>query len=323
MFGYPKGVDKLQDLEDKIKGAFYGIAIGDALGATVEFMTKKQIQEKYGVLRDIIGGGWLNLRPGEWTDDTEMTLAVAEGIMDDHQNPVPQIGRRFLSWRATNPPDIGNTIRAVFNFTDRFLPPVTEKNWHTAAEKVAERMPTAGNGALMRTMPVALAYEGAELIEKARGIASMTHFDQEAGMSCVLYCLAARNYLSGMKKTRGWAKARNDLNSIIGRDNTRGFWEVYKRSSHRLDPTGYTMDSLACAVQSFLRTRSFEGAAISAVNLGGDADTIGAITGGLAGAYWGYNSIPEKWIKKFTDRQKSRLDNAINWFIDHNRRCID
>lgn len=309
-------------LKDRIKGGLYGVAIGDALGCTLEFMTQDQIKAKYGVLMDIVGGGWLNLRPGEWTDDTEMTLAVAKGIMQDIHDPIQYIGDAFMAWRETNPPDIGNTIRAVFDFTDRYLPPITEKNWLLAAKKVAERMQTAGNGALMRTIPVGLAYGGNELIERARMIAAMTHYDPEAGISCALYCLAVRNYLYGEEKLKGWGSTFGTMKKSQG-GIIKDFWKKYKKTMNEdPPPTGYTVDSLLCAVESFLKSSDFEEAVISAVNRGGDADTIGAITGGLAGVFYGYSSIPKRWTEKFTDQQRQRLDGVVEWFIEHNRRWV-
>ena len=116
-------------------------------------MTKEEIKQKYGQLRDIIGGGWLNLRPGEWTDDTEMTLAVAQGLLANHHDPVQHISDKFLEWLNTKPPDVGNTINAAFR---KYL---ELNSWHKAAEEVHNTgMRTAGNGALMRTLPIALLY---------------------------------------------------------------------------------------------------------------------------------------------------------------------
>jgi len=123
------------------------------LGATLEFLTKEEVRRKYGQLKEIIGGGWQNLKPGEWTDDTEMMLAVAEGILANPHDPVQYIGEKFLEWFKPNPPDIGNTIRSVLIKYQELW------DWHKAAEAVhKEGIRTAGNGALMRTLPLAFAY---------------------------------------------------------------------------------------------------------------------------------------------------------------------
>ncbi|RAK20382.1 ADP-ribosylglycohydrolase [Anoxybacillus vitaminiphilus] len=89
---------------DRIKGGLFGVAIGDALGATTEFMSAEEIRGTYGKVTDIIGGGWLDLLPGEVTDDTAMTIAVAKGIIRNKENPIAAIGEEFLKWYKTNPP---------------------------------------------------------------------------------------------------------------------------------------------------------------------------------------------------------------------------
>lgn len=301
---------------NKIKGGFYGVAIGDALGATVEFMSQQDIQEKYGTHTEIIGGGWLNLKPGEWTDDTEMTLAVADGIRANAQNPIPHIGESFLQWRATNPPDIGGTIRGAFHAYDRL------GDWNNAAKEVHKRTgKTAGNGALMRTLPVVLAYKTPEEIyRKAIEIAKMTHWDIRAGLTCAFYCLLVKGFLTE-SFSRGEAIAMamrkaSDLTGLYYPGDMRVWVEIEEAiyNNKKLKPTGYTVDSLACALWAFTHHETLEDTIIAAVNLGGDADTIGAIAGGLAGTYCGYDAIPERWIEKFKIGQRSRLDKTAEWF---------
>ena len=305
------------DVADRIRGGLYGVACGDALGATVEFMSVEGVKRQYGQLRDIIGGGWLKLKPGEWTDDTEMTLAVAEGIMANAQDPIEEIGKRFLAWRDTNPPDIGVTTRSVFSFTDRFMPPVTNKNWITAAKKVHERSDrTAGNGALMRTLPVALTFNAEdEIYQKAIDIASMTHFDPQAGLTCAVYCLIARAFFNGVGSKKAALAVASQITWTLTPKEHWSAWEcisfeLFKlpRQEKYLNPSGYTVDSLICSLWALVYHESLEDVILAAVNLGGDADTIGAIAGGLAGVYWGYEAIPKRWIEKFTDNQRSRLD---------------
>ena len=97
----------------KVLGSLLGVAIGDALGGPLEFMTAEEIQAQHGTVREMIGGGWLNLAPGEITDDTQMTLCVAEGIVKNPQYPFVEIGKKFVEWYDSNPKDIGNCCRAV------------------------------------------------------------------------------------------------------------------------------------------------------------------------------------------------------------------
>jgi ADP-ribosyl-[dinitrogen reductase] hydrolase len=101
-------------LLDRVKGGLYGVAVGDALGGTTEFMSTREIEAKYGYLTEIIGGGVWRLKPGEVTDDTMMTLCVAEGILENPGEPVEAIGRFFMKWYHSQPKDIGNIIRHAF-----------------------------------------------------------------------------------------------------------------------------------------------------------------------------------------------------------------
>lgn len=295
----------------------YGVAVGDALGATVEFMSSQAIKQEYGQLKDIIGGGWLGLRPGQWTDDTEMTIAVAEGVLVNPHDPVPEIGKRFLEWANTNPPDIGNTIRAAFSNYLKL------GNWQQAAEALHKNgMRTAGNGALMRTLPIAFMYKDpADIYIMSMMIARMTHWDPEAGLTCCLYCLLAKEIIAGTKnKLVAWEKAKNTflklvpdkLSSIAEKLVLEKLFDIENWTKNQLNPSGYTVDSLACALWCFLKGENFEDTVVTAVNLGGDADTIGAITGGLAGVYWGFKAIPERWLATFSPEQKNRLEHIAN-----------
>ena len=303
----------MSELLARIRGGLYGVAVGDALGATLEFVDRAEVGRRWGELREIVGGGWLGLAPGEWTDDTEMTLAVAEGILDDPDDPLPHVGERFLRWKATNPPDIGVTIAAVLRRMERG--DLGPREWHRAARAAHEELRgmSAGNGALMRTLPVGLAYgDPARVSSTAFELARMTHWDERAGRSCAIASLMAFSMLrTGLRPAEAleWASGRvaaeappEAVEELTGRARRRE-WEP-------LRPSGFTVDSLHCALWALLESNSFEEAVVRAVNLGGDADTIGAIAGGLAGVHWGFDAIPKRWVDAFTAAQRERLDQA-------------
>ncbi|AMQ20535.1 ADP-ribosylglycohydrolase family protein [Geobacillus sp. JS12] len=177
---------------DKIKGGLFGLAIGDALGAITEFMSTAEIQKKYGEVTDIIGGGWLNLSPGEVTDDTAMTIAVAKGIIKNKENPLPEIGEEFLKWYETDPPDVGTIIRTVLSLYDG--------NWFDAAYRACRKLngKCAGNGSLMHCLPIALAYTDKKRMEEITYLHSkMTHYDDQAAEACQIYNRIALRVLNG------------------------------------------------------------------------------------------------------------------------------
>lgn len=178
---------------DKIKGALFGFAIGDALGGTTEFMSKEEIAKDYGVVKEIVGGGVWNLKKGETTDDTAMTVAVARGILKSPQNPIQAIGEEFLKWYASRPKDIGIIIQNVLG--------TYNGDWFETAQKVHfENLneKSAGNGSLMRCLPVALCYQTLlEVEEVTRKQSKMTHFDMLADDACTIYNRIAFELLKG------------------------------------------------------------------------------------------------------------------------------
>jgi len=297
----------MKDLRNRIAGALYGVAIGDALGAPLEFMSKDEIARKHGRVTDMIGGGWLNVKPGEVTDDTQMTLAVAEGIIANPDDPIQEIGVHFIEWVKSGPKDIGGTcsmsIRGAATRSHQKAP--NKKKWIEASKYTCETNGgrSGGNGALMRTVYPGLYYEGQlEAVETAATIAQMTHWDEKSTEACILY--------TGM------------IHLITGSNNDDGAWlhinRTLKGSEYKLEPkkgvepTGYVVDSFKCALHGLATTETFEGAIIEAANLGGDADTIAAITGGLAGAIYGYKEIPERWIQTLDPNTRAQLDRLVD-----------
>lgn len=294
---------------DKIRGALYGVAVGDALGGPLEFMSKAEIEKKHGTVKDMIGGGWLNLKPGETTDDTAMTLAVAEGILENPYHPIAAIGRRFISWYKSGPKDIGGTcaqaIRAAMMADDE---QPSEHNWMLAGDAIRQQLGphNAGNGALMRTIYPALYYpedQGKKAIKEAWKIGHMTHRNVNSDFCIDLYISKIHQIIAGNEE-------QHERFKILA--------EEMKEAAA---PTGYVMDSMNYAIRAVANHNTFDKTLTWAVNQGGDADTVGAITGGIAGALYGYNAIPERWIEALDPILKQRLDylalRANERWIDH------
>ena len=282
---------------DVARGALYGVAVADALGATLEFMSAAEIARRYGTLRDIVGGGWLALRPGQVTDDTEMTLAVAEGIAEQPDAPVEAVGRRFIEWLDTQPRDVGRTCAVALNYARR-------RGWADAARFAHDNLGgrSAGNGSLMRSAYPGLWYaDRAQALRVAVELSRMTHYDPLASEACELYTAAIWDM------ARGGVPARQALKAAFG--GTR--YQAALAGQARLDPTGFVVDTLNCALDAVACTSSLEDAIVRAVNLGGDADTVGAVAGGLAGAMYGYDSIPTRWREALDVRIRTRLDAAV------------
>ncbi|TCS81041.1 ADP-ribosylglycohydrolase family protein [Tepidibacillus fermentans] len=284
---------------DKIKGALFGVAVGDALGGTTEFMTPEQIQQKYGRLTEIVGGGVWNLEPGETTDDTAMTIAVAKGIIANSKDPVPAIGEEFMKWFQTNPKDVGRTVSLAL---EQYI---ETNDWELAVSKAHElgNGRSAGNGTLMRTLPVALSYQDLLTIEKITESQSrLTHYDFLASEASVIYNRIAHRILT----------SEMDLKQAIQNDIKGTRYESVLKGKPNVPPNGYVVHTFLWVLHLLLQYSTVEEVIIEAANMGGDSDTIAAISGGLMGLDKGYESIPKRFTEKLLlKRELNDLANQL------------
>jgi len=261
-------------------GAYLGLAVGDALGATVEFMTPREIRHQYGEHRDMIGGGWLRLRRGQVTDDTEMALALGDSILAVGRVDAVAAAEAFSAWMRRKPIDIGNTVRRGISSYRRTGQPRTDENAFDA-----------GNGACMRCLPVALATLGAgvdEVDEANRRQAHVTHNNpvSDAGTLCVIRMVQSALLSGGKKELRLLA------DGLVAEEPQ---FDYGRRRSE--NPSGFIVDTIRAVLQALFATDSFEAALIDVVNRGGDADTTGAILGMIAGALYSPSGIPTRWLR--------------------------
>jgi ADP-ribosyl-[dinitrogen reductase] hydrolase len=267
---------------DRATAAYLGLAIGDALGATVEFMTPREIKAKYGVHDKLIGGGWLHLKPGMVTDDTTMSLALGTSILKTGKVDAHAAAQAFDDWMRGKPVDIGNTVRRnllQFRKTGNPEAPYSDHD--------------AGNGAAMRVLPVALATFGQseDTVRAAcRAQAHVTHHCALSDAACECLVLMVQDALRGASK--------NDLlhqhAHPLAQQHPSFKFRAIKPAAN---PSGYIADTMPAVFQSFFDTDDFHDCLIDVVNRGGDADTTGAIAGMLAGAMYGTASIPDHWLK--------------------------
>lgn len=280
----------------RARGALLGLAIGDALGAPAEFMTAGEIKSKYGVLREMVGGGWLRLKPGQTTDDTDMSLCVARAIADACGWDLPGVAGQFAAWLKTKPIDVGDTCRrGIRNFMLKGELETPCNEWD------------AGNGALMRMAPVGLFTLGDDALLKRCAVeqAHITHNHPLSDAACVCYGRLLHLAVTAASKTR----IRREVDSLVAEFPTFGF-EPYRGLA-----TGYVVDTFQTVCTYFFRGRDFEECVVGAVNQGGDADTTGAILGGLAGAYYGLEAIPRRWLKRLDKRLVKELNELATKLI--------
>lgn len=278
-------------------GCLLGLAAGDALGTTIEFSPRDTKPH----LTEMVGGGVFHLTPGCFTDDTSMALAMASSIVHLSRFEPANIMNRFVQWRdygeyspAGNCFDIGNTTNTAL---ERYLATNNPYAGETAPSN-------GGNGALMRLAPIPMfAWRDPESLQDLAAASSMlTHGAPESLDACRLYAVMIAEALSGRNKddilrTRDW----NGETKV--QDIAAGTYKSKSRDAIR--SSGYVIHTLEAALWSIHRTNSFEDAIILAVNLGEDADTVGAVTGQLAGALYGVDNIPPRWLD--TLQWKDRL----------------
>ncbi|MDK9726241.1 MAG: ADP-ribosyl-[dinitrogen reductase] hydrolase [Sterolibacteriaceae bacterium MAG5] len=265
----------------RAEAAYLGLAMGDALGATVEFMTPREIRGKFGIHKDICGGGWLYLKRGQVTDDTTMSLALGEAILADGAVTALGAAQAFDAWMRTKPIDIGNTVRRNLIAFRKTGVPEAPPSEHDA-----------GNGAAMRVLPVALATLGrdeAAVRAAVRAQAHVTHHNPQSDAAAEFLALAVQDAIRGA--------ALRDLYRGRIRPLVVAQPQFAYRSKRRENPSGWIVETMQAVLQSLLDTGSFEECLIDVVNRGGDADTTGAIAGMLAGALYGPDGLPFRWLK--------------------------
>lgn len=271
----------------RAEGAYLGLAVGDALGATTEFMTPREIRQAHGVHRHLSGGGWLRLRRGQVTDDTEMSLALGRAILGAGGVDAPAIAESFSAWMRGKPVDIGHTVRrgiVRYRQTGQTVMPLNDQD--------------AGNGACMRALPIAFCTLGleADAVAEANRIQShTTHHSPlgDAGTLTVIRMVQTALLGGDLAKLRLLAEA-------LVVEEPR-----YRYDRQRLEnPGGYIVETLQAVFQALFGTHDFETALIDVVNRGGDADTTGAILGMIAGALYGREAIPRRWLAALDPRIK-------------------
>lgn len=279
------------DEKDKILGGLFGLACGDALGATLENQNKEE-DNQYGYLKEIVGGGIFDLKPGDITDDTLLMLCVANGILKNPENPKENIGEEFIKIYKELMKYAGTTIKCTI---EKFL---ECHSWYDASLHSSEVLnwQAAGNGSLKRSLPVALYYKDYDkMIKITKEQSQLTHRSKVSERACCFYNTLIYFYIKDYEKKEALELSLKDFPE---------FKEIKNINKHSLNPSAFVVDSLLCSLWSFMNTNSAEDAICEAVNLGGDAGSIGAITGGLAGVYYGYKALPQRWTNIISKKQE-------------------
>lgn len=276
---------------DKALGAYLGLAIGDALGATVEFMRPREILLQHGTHRDIVGGGWLKLARGQVTDDTTMSLALGEALLRGGADGIARlrdqaddtlvrgIGEAYVAWWRGGPVDCGNTCRRGIL---RFL--------HHGSLTGPPNDGDGGNGAAMRNLPTVLATLGDRAAFERLSLAQarLTHHHPLSDAATLGLGRLLRGLLAGDDHAALCERIARWVNEE----------PAFRHTPYRGRATAYVVDTVQTVLHFVSEHDDFEDAVVATVNQGDDADTTGALVGMLAGARCGAARLPWRWLSR-------------------------
>ena len=279
---------------DRCRGALLGLAVGDALGAPLEFMRPGTFEP----VTEMVGGGPHGLLPGEWTDDTSMALCLAESLIQCRGFDAEDQLRRYVRWYRYGHLsstglcfDIGVTTRIALEAFE-----------NTGQPSGLTSPDSAGNGSIMRLAPVPMFYANSmnDAVEYAGQSSSTTHAAQEAVEACRYMAAVMVRALRGAEKEDVLAPALVEQLSDNMRRVAFGSFRIF--SPPQIKGSGYVVESLEAALWAFHNSDNFADGARLAVNLGDDSDTTGAVYGQIAGAFYGASEIPARWVDALARR---------------------
>jgi ADP-ribosylglycohydrolase len=290
--------------EEQVLGGLFGVCIGDALGVPVEGVSRSRLKAN-PVKGFGHGGAFREVPTGWWSDDSSLTLCLAESLAVGYLDPV-DIGAKFCRWlyegywtpggRAFG---IGYTTAHAIERIREGVPPVQAGGRDEYSN---------GNGSLMRILPLAFYLFGRErsgCLEHVHNVSSITHAHPRSRVACVIYVWYALNLLEGDALADGFERMGGDVPGYYRDEPYLSELSHFKRvlgggianlKECEVQTSGYVVDTLEASLWCFLSGSGFTETVLRAVNLGGDTDTTGAVAGGIAGLHYGFSAIPDIWI---------------------------
>jgi ADP-ribosyl-[dinitrogen reductase] hydrolase len=287
-------------LRNRYAGVLLGLACGDALGGPLEFLDRDEIAVRFPTgVTEFSGGGWLDLDPGEVTDDTQQTLILADSLTDDGLD-LDRLTAGLIAWFRAGPKDVGNTTRIALDALAAGAAPL---DGGAAALAARGERGSAANGAVMRCAPVALRFrrDPDRLVRASLDSARVTHAEDRASWGTVAVNQAIAHLL------RGGAIADAPAAAVVGIPNGEVCEAAIGAASRRRDEIragGFVLETIGASFWSLLNAGSAREAVEMAVALGDDADSTGAVTGALAGAAYGASALPRTWVQRVQFRKR-------------------
>lgn len=294
-------------LNNVVMASIVGFAVGDALGVPVEFVSREELSKN--PVKDMRGKGTHNQKAGTWSDDTSLTIALIKALNDKEFN-VDSMARRMMDWLYKGKYtangkvfDVGNTTREAIWRMHKGAPPI---------EAGGKDECSNGNGSLMRIHPLAFYLLDVDNFEEKKNmiyqVSSLTHANIISKVAChflveLIICLLKTNDIRAAYDTvcREFAEyyTEDKVQSVFANIFSG---KILSMPVSSIKSSGYVIDTLEAVLWCIFHTTTYKDAVLTAVNLGDDTDTVGAITGGIAGIIYGLNAIPEEWISKLVNK---------------------
>ncbi|MET1258575.1 ADP-ribosylglycohydrolase family protein [Flagellimonas sp. DF-77] len=294
----------------RIKNGIIGLAIGDALGVPVEFISREELNAS--PVMDMIAFGTHDQPLGTWSDDTSLTLCMCEALLEGFD--LTRIAKNFIFWKYGmfwtphgSVFDIGIQTSKSIDKLSKVIQSEQLEDLRLLRYEADEF--SNGNGSLMRILPLYFYLKGSSVegdFQLIWEVSALTHGHIRSALACMFYLMMVDELVLGNTKTESYVKAKERMNVFFEvRDIAEREIRVFDRivlndirdlERKEIQSSGYVIHSLEAALWCFLKTDSFKECVLKAVNLGEDTDTVGAIAGGLAGVYYGERNIPKKWM---------------------------
>jgi ADP-ribosylglycohydrolase len=293
------------------ESALIGLAVGDAIGVPAEFKSRRYLIEH--PIKDMVGYGTYNLPPGTFSDDTSLSMCLAEVLADEYN--IEKLAQYLLKWYEEafwsargEVFDVGITTEKVMLKLKQGEPAILAGNDDEYSN---------GNGSLMRILPLLFFIHDKPVQERFKytsEVSHVTHRHIRSVIGCFYYLEFARYILRGKTKTEAYNLLQQEIPVFLQQNNVADteiahYNRLLKENiallpDEKIRSSGYVVDTLEASIWAFMTTENYKDAVLKAVSLGDDTDTIASITGGLAGLYYGMESIPAHWIAELARKDE-------------------
>lgn len=314
----PLKVEITSEKQNRFWGGIFGFCVGDMLGVPVEFSSRQE--RDADPVKELRAYGTYHQPFGSWSDDSSLMFCLVDALMCE--DVLEQLKKNMIAYYKNGlfTPrgqmfDIGNSTRYAIENMERGIP---------AVECGGSTQQDNGNGSLMRILPLAYLRgkkKDEEYVQLIEDVSSLTHRHKRSKLACIIYVIFASQIYNGFGKADALDYALVFAHKYCAkeyREELPYYKNVFnkaiiKADRNRISSTGYVVDTLEAVIWSFFNTDSYEESVLTAINLGGDTDTIAALVGGLAGVYYGFQRIPDIWIQNIL--KKKEIANLVSEYF--------